>query len=140
MRSTGALETPCALKLIEAAQAHCHTTTPSIPAAPKRAADTSTMCPPGTDRTGPQSKPRKDPRPQVLTIVPEERLNAIPQYLATTGGLELHVLHSRSPHPDALPLVLTHGWPGSVLEMVDLVGPLTERSGTAVHPRTRSTW
>src|SRR5436305_9488875 len=51
----------------------------------------------------------------------EERLNGVRQYLVTISGLELHVLHARSPHPDALPLVLTHGWPGSVLELVDLV-------------------
>jgi len=56
----------------------------------------------------------------------EARLNAVPQYLARLGGLDVHVLHARSPHPGALPLVLTHGWPGSVLELVDLVGPLTD--------------
>jgi pimeloyl-ACP methyl ester carboxylesterase len=56
----------------------------------------------------------------------EARLNAVPQYLARLDGLDLHVLHARSPHLGAFPLVLTHGWPGSVLEMVDLVGPLTD--------------
>ncbi|MBY8870405.1 epoxide hydrolase [Micromonospora sp. PLK6-60] len=56
----------------------------------------------------------------------EARLNAVPQYLVTIDGLAVHVLHARSPHPGALPLVLTHGWPGSVLELVDLVGPLTD--------------
>jgi len=55
----------------------------------------------------------------------EQRLNAGPQYLINVNGLQVHVLHAPSPHPDALPLVLTHGWPGSVLELVDLVGPLT---------------
>ncbi|WP_328470410.1 epoxide hydrolase [Actinoplanes sp. NBC_00393] len=61
----------------------------------------------------------------------EARLNAVPQYLVTLGGLKVHVLHARSPHPGALPLVLTHGWPGSVLELVDLVRPLTEPADPA---------
>jgi epoxide hydrolase len=56
----------------------------------------------------------------------EARLNAVPQYLVSVNGLRVHVLHARSPHPGALPLVLTHGWPGSVLELLDLVGPLTD--------------
>ncbi|MFD0823799.1 epoxide hydrolase family protein, partial [Micromonospora zhanjiangensis] len=56
----------------------------------------------------------------------EARLNAVPQFLVDVDGLTLHVLHARSPHAGALPLVLTHGWPGSVVELVDLVGPLTD--------------
>jgi pimeloyl-ACP methyl ester carboxylesterase len=64
----------------------------------------------------------------------EQRLNAVPQYLVSVNGLEVHVLHARSPHPDALPLVLTHGWPGSVLELVDLVGPLTDPAGHGATP------
>ena len=56
----------------------------------------------------------------------EARLNTVPQYLVGVDGLKVHVLHARSAHPGALPLVLTHGWPGSVLELVDLVGPLTD--------------
>ncbi|MGI5239575.1 epoxide hydrolase family protein [Dactylosporangium sp. CA-139066] len=56
----------------------------------------------------------------------EAKLNAVPQYLVSVNGVDLHVLHARSPHPKALPLVLTHGWPGSVLELVDLIGPLTD--------------
>jgi pimeloyl-ACP methyl ester carboxylesterase len=56
----------------------------------------------------------------------EARLNAVPQYLVEVRGLRIHVLHARSPHPHAMPLVLTHGWPGSVLELVDLVAPLTD--------------
>ncbi|MDT4933566.1 MAG: epoxide hydrolase [Pseudonocardiales bacterium] len=54
----------------------------------------------------------------------EARLNAVPQFTAMIDGLRLHFLHARSPHPDALPLVLTHGWPGSVREFLDLVEPL----------------
>ena len=56
----------------------------------------------------------------------EARLNSVPQYLVGVNGLQVHVLHARSPHPGALPLVLSHGWPGSVLELVGLVGPLTD--------------
>jgi pimeloyl-ACP methyl ester carboxylesterase len=56
----------------------------------------------------------------------EARLNAVTQYMVELGGLRVHVLHARSPHAEALPLVLTHGWPGSVLELVDLVAPLTD--------------
>jgi pimeloyl-ACP methyl ester carboxylesterase len=56
----------------------------------------------------------------------EARLNAVPQFRATLDGLDFHVLHARSPHPGALPLLLTHGWPGSVVEFLDLIGPLTD--------------
>lgn len=54
------------------------------------------------------------------------RLNAHPQFQATIGELDIHFLHVRSPHPDARPLILTHGWPGSVVEFLDVIGPLTE--------------
>ncbi|RSD13633.1 epoxide hydrolase family protein [Amycolatopsis eburnea] len=54
------------------------------------------------------------------------RLNAFPQFRATIDGVGVHFLHVRSEQPDALPLVLTHGWPGSVLEFLDVVGPLTD--------------
>lgn len=56
----------------------------------------------------------------------EKRLNDLGQYLAEVDGLDIHFLHVRSPHPDALPLVLTHGWPGSVIEFLDVIGPLTD--------------
>jgi pimeloyl-ACP methyl ester carboxylesterase len=56
----------------------------------------------------------------------EARLNAHEQVIATVDGLDVHVLHARSPEPHARPVVLTHGWPGSVLEFVDVVGPLTD--------------
>jgi epoxide hydrolase len=54
------------------------------------------------------------------------RLNAVPQFTTEVGGLEIYFIHRRSPVPEAVPLVLTHGWPGSVLEFVDLLGPLTD--------------
>ncbi|MFC0438861.1 TIGR03086 family metal-binding protein [Kutzneria buriramensis] len=56
----------------------------------------------------------------------EARLNALPQFTTEIDGETIHFLHVRSPRPDATPLVLTHGWPGSVLEYLDVVGPLTE--------------
>jgi epoxide hydrolase len=56
----------------------------------------------------------------------ERRLDAVPQFTTEIDGLEIHFIHLRSPRPEAVPLVLTHGWPGSVLEFVDLLGPLTD--------------
>ena len=58
--------------------------------------------------------------------VTEARLNAVPQFRTRVDGLDVHYLHRRSPHPSAVPLVLTHGWPGSVLEFLDLLDPLTD--------------
>jgi pimeloyl-ACP methyl ester carboxylesterase len=55
----------------------------------------------------------------------EARLNGFSQYTTEIDGLDIHFLHVRSPEPGALPLILTHGWPNSFLEFVDLVGPLT---------------
>ena len=56
----------------------------------------------------------------------ESRLNAHPQFTTTIDGQNVHFLHVRSPEPDALPLIVTHGWPMSVFEYVDLIGPLTD--------------
>ena len=64
----------------------------------------------------------------------EARLNRMPQFRATVDGLGIHFVHARSPHPDAVPLVLTHGWPGSVVEFTKVLGPLTDpvaHGGTA---------
>jgi len=55
----------------------------------------------------------------------EERLNQYPQFVTTIDGQQIHFLHVRSPHPDALPLIMTHGWPGSVAEFVEVIDPLT---------------
>jgi pimeloyl-ACP methyl ester carboxylesterase len=54
------------------------------------------------------------------------RLNALPQFITEIDGVDIHFLHVRSPHPDAMPLIMTHGWPGSVIELLDAVGPLTD--------------
>jgi pimeloyl-ACP methyl ester carboxylesterase len=56
----------------------------------------------------------------------EARLNALPQFRTTIDGLGIHFAHVRSPHADALPLVITHGWPGSIVEFLKVVGPLTD--------------
>jgi epoxide hydrolase len=56
----------------------------------------------------------------------EGRLNAHPQFVTTIDGQRVHFIHVRSPEPDALPLICTHGWPMSVFEYVDLIGPLTD--------------
>jgi pimeloyl-ACP methyl ester carboxylesterase len=56
----------------------------------------------------------------------EARLNAYPQYLTEIDGQDIHFLHVRSPEPGARPLILTHGWPGSVAEYLDVIGPLTD--------------
>ena len=56
----------------------------------------------------------------------EAKLNALPQFTTEIDGLTLHFIHVRSPHEDALPLVMTHGWPGSVIELLETIGPLTD--------------
>ncbi|HEX6567881.1 MAG TPA: epoxide hydrolase [Acidimicrobiales bacterium] len=56
----------------------------------------------------------------------EARLNALPQFRTEIDGLGIHFVHVRSPHRDALPLVVTHGWPGSVVEFLKVLGPLTD--------------
>jgi pimeloyl-ACP methyl ester carboxylesterase len=56
----------------------------------------------------------------------ESRLNALPQYVTEIDGIDVHFIHVESPHEDALPLIITHGWPGSVVEMLDVIGPLTD--------------
>ena len=56
----------------------------------------------------------------------EARLNALPQFTTEIDGVEIHFIHVRSQHEDALPLIMTHGWPGSVIELLETVGPLTD--------------
>lgn len=56
----------------------------------------------------------------------EARLNALPQFMTEIDGLDIHFIHIKSPHENALPMILTHGWPGSVVEMLEVVGPLTD--------------
>ncbi|HZC13942.1 MAG TPA: epoxide hydrolase [Thermoleophilaceae bacterium] len=56
----------------------------------------------------------------------EEKLNALPQFTTEIDGVDIHFIHVRSRHEDALPLIMTHGWPGSVIELLETIGPLTD--------------
>jgi pimeloyl-ACP methyl ester carboxylesterase len=56
----------------------------------------------------------------------QARLNALPQFKTEIDGVDVHFIHVKSPHEDALPLIMTHGWPGSVIELLETVGPLTD--------------
>ena len=56
----------------------------------------------------------------------EATLNALPQFITTIDGVDIHFIHVRSRHPNALPMILTHGWPGSVFEFLNVIGPLTD--------------
>ena len=58
----------------------------------------------------------------------EERLNALPQFVTEIDGVDIHFIHVRSQHENALPLVITHGWPGSVIELLDVIEPLNDPS------------
>jgi pimeloyl-ACP methyl ester carboxylesterase len=64
----------------------------------------------------------------------ETRLNALPQFKTEIDGIDIHFIHVRSSHENALPLIITHGWPGSVIELLEVIGPLTDptaHGGTA---------
>ena len=56
----------------------------------------------------------------------EARLNAYPQFVTKIDGVDIHFIHVKSRHPNAMPLIMTHGWPGSVIELLETVGPLTD--------------
>lgn len=56
----------------------------------------------------------------------EAKLNALPQFITNIDGEDIHFIHVRSKHKDALPLIITHGWPGSIIEMMKIIGPLTD--------------
>jgi pimeloyl-ACP methyl ester carboxylesterase len=56
----------------------------------------------------------------------EARLNEFPHFVTGIDGLDIHFIHVRSPHEDALPLIITHGWPGSIIEMLNVIGPLSD--------------
>jgi pimeloyl-ACP methyl ester carboxylesterase len=56
----------------------------------------------------------------------EAELNALPQFTTEIDGVEIHFIHVKSEHEDAMPLIMTHGWPGSVIELLDTIGPLTD--------------
>jgi epoxide hydrolase len=72
--------------------------------------------------------------------VQEARLNQFPQFATTIDGANVHFIHVRSPEPGALPLILTHGWPGSIAEFLDVIESRSPiRVPTAASPRTRLT-
>ncbi len=56
----------------------------------------------------------------------ESKLNALPQFKTAIDGVDVHFIHVKSPHENALPLIITHGWPGSVIELLEVLGPLTD--------------
>jgi pimeloyl-ACP methyl ester carboxylesterase len=56
----------------------------------------------------------------------EAKLNSLPQFVTTIDGLDIHFIHVRSKHPNALPIIVTHGWPGSIVEQLKIIGPLTD--------------
>ena len=56
----------------------------------------------------------------------EARLNALPQFTTEIDGVDIHFIHVKSPHENAMPLIITHGWPGSVIELLGVIGPLTD--------------
>src|SRR3954447_11009098 len=58
----------------------------------------------------------------------EAKLNALPQFITKIDGVDIHFIHVRSRHKNALPLIVTHGWPGSVIEQLKIIGPLTDPS------------
>jgi pimeloyl-ACP methyl ester carboxylesterase len=56
----------------------------------------------------------------------EAKLNALPQFITTIDGVDIHFIHVRSRHPNALPVIISHGWPGSIIEQLKIIGPLTD--------------
>jgi Epoxide hydrolase N terminus len=70
----------------------------------------------------------------------ESRLQALPHFMTEIDGLDIHFIHVHSKHENALPLIVTHGWPGSVVEQLKIIDPLTNRRRTAEAHRTLSTW
>src|SRR6187455_809944 len=64
----------------------------------------------------------------------EARINAHPQFETEIDGQHVHFLHVRSPEPDALPLIVTHGWPGSIVEFLDIIGPLSDPRAHGLDP------
>ena len=71
----------------------------------------------------------------------EAKLNALPQFITEIDGLDIHFIHVRSKHEDALPLIVTHGWPGSIIEQLKIIESADRSHGARRRaPRTRSTW
>src|SRR5258708_36455443 len=69
--------------------------------------------------------------------VHEQALNAFAQFTTRIDGQRVHFLHVSSPEPDAIPLIMTHGWPGSIVEFINIIGPLTNPPGAPRRPSRR---
>src|SRR5689334_12959900 len=65
----------------------------------------------------------------------ETRLNALPQFVTEIDGVDIHFIHVRSRHENALPMIVTHGWPGSIIEQIKIIGPLTDPTAHGGHAR-----
>ena len=70
----------------------------------------------------------------------EARMNSFPQFITEIDGLDIHFIHVRSKHEDALPLVVSHGWPGSIVEQLKIIEPLTNPTAHGGRHRMRSMW
>ena len=68
----------------------------------------------------------------------EAKLNGLPHFMTEIDGLDIHFIHVRSPHQDALPLIVTHGWPGSVIEQLKIIEPLTNPTAHGASAASRS--
>jgi pimeloyl-ACP methyl ester carboxylesterase len=64
----------------------------------------------------------------------EEKLNGLPQFMTTIDGVDIHFIHVRSKYPNALPMIMTHGWPGSIFECLGIIGPLTNPTAYGATP------
>src|ERR1700721_2007920 len=64
----------------------------------------------------------------------EAKLNALPQFTTEIDGVDIHFIHVKSPHQNALPLIMRHGWPGSGIELLDSIGPLTDPTAPGGRP------
>ena len=64
----------------------------------------------------------------------EAKLNALPQFITEIDGLDIHFIHVRSAHKDALPLIVNHGWPGSIIEQLKIIAPLTDPTSHGASP------
>jgi hypothetical protein len=63
-----------------------------------------------------------------------------PQFVTQIDGVDIQFIHVRSKHDNALPLIITHGWPGSIIEQMKVIGPLTDPTAHGASARTRSIW
>ena len=64
----------------------------------------------------------------------ETKMNSLPQFITEIDGIDIHFIHIRSKHPNALPVIITHGWPGSVFEQLKVIGPLTDPTAHGGRP------